>query len=141
MLNSSLTAQSALQDQSASYRAALQVTSVPAGVSGVSLGDLISSGGSEGFSVAVNTTATGTQSTSYPIGVSDQQSLPGATGLTSQTFQVSGDVVDNRVVSLDLDRLRPGPRGGGPQPKRHPLHQRRRQPIYACDSAQRRHRQ
>ena len=99
MLNSSLTAQSALQNQSASYRAALQVTSVPAGVSGVSLGDLISSGGSEGFSVAVNTTATGTQSTSYPIGVSDQQSLPGATGLTSQTFQVSGDVVDNRVVT------------------------------------------
>ena len=28
------------------------------------------------------------------------------------------------------DRLRPGPRGGGPQPKRHPLHQRRRQPVY-----------
>ena len=75
------------------------MTSVPAGVGGVSLGDLISSGGSEGFSVAVNTTATGTQSTSYPIGVSDQQSLPGATGLTSQTFQVSGDVVDNRVVT------------------------------------------
>ena len=65
----------------------------------MSVGNLISNGGSTTISCSLNTALTGTASASYTIGLSDDLSLSGATALPSLSFTVTGTVLDNRVVT------------------------------------------
>ncbi len=100
MANSPNAAASAtLSDSAASYRSGLQITSVPLGVTGISVGNVIANGGSKTVSGSLNTSLTGSASTAYSIGVSDDQSLSGAIALPSLAFTVTGTVLDNRRVT------------------------------------------
>ena len=89
-----------LSNSAASYRSGLQITSLSSGLSGISVGNLISSGGGMTVSGSLNTSLTGTATSSaYTIGVSDNQSLVGAITLPSLSFAVTGTVLDNRLVT------------------------------------------
>ena len=79
------------------YRAGLQITNL-GGLSGSTA--LIPAGGSTTLSAAVNTGTVGAYSQSYTVGVSDDQSLAGNTPVASQTFAVTGSVLDHANASL-----------------------------------------
>ena len=91
-----------LSNTSATYRAGLQVAGLGglSGSTGGNVGSVIANGGSVTLTApAVDTTTTGTFSTSYTVSSSDDQSVPGATARPDCTFTVSGAVLDNRRVT------------------------------------------
>ena len=98
--SSSAVATATLGDAAAPAEAGLQITSLPAGLSGASVNQVIANGGSVTLSAPVGSTATtGPYSQTYVIGVSDDQSILGWTSSGTQNFTISGAVVANRVVT------------------------------------------
>ena len=80
----------------------MQITSL-GGLSGST--SLIAAGGSTALSAAVSTGTVGAYSQSYTVGVSDDQSLAGDTALASQTFTVTGSVLDHALASLSSNSV------------------------------------
>ena len=106
MRNSSVAVPATLCDTLAADRAGLQITSMSSGsMDGVTVGSVIANGGSMLLSINANTAVTGTCSSSYTIGLSDDQSIMGWTNLPSRTFQLCGTIVDKRVVTASAISL------------------------------------
>ena len=94
-----VTGSATLSNSAGNYRAGLLITSLSPGLSGPSVGNLIASGGGITVTGSINTSLTGTVSSAYTIGVSDDQTILGAATLPSLAFTVTGTVLDNRQVA------------------------------------------
>ena len=107
--------QTALSDTLAANRAGLQITSLSNGsMEGVNVGTVIANGGSKPLTINADTSVTGPYSSSYTIGLSDDQSILGRGNAASGTFQLNGMIVDNRVVTatpVDFGLLHVGQSG------------------------------
>jgi hypothetical protein len=88
-----------VSNSAAPYRSQLQIVSLAPGLSGLLVGNLISNGSGMMASGSINTSVTGPVSSTYTIGLSDDQSPGGATTLPSLSFTVTGTVLDTRLVT------------------------------------------
>ena len=93
--------QSAVLSNAAGHRAGLQITSL-GGLSGATLGDKITAGGSVALSAAVNTATVGADSQSYTVKTTDDTSIAGYTAQADKIFTVTGTVLDHAAGSVSV---------------------------------------